>query len=344
MRLWIGALALLCVGCAGVPYDPGVVSVPVLRETAAVNATGDAADDPAIWVADDPAQSLVIATQKQGGMYVFDLSGAIAQEAPGGRPNNVDLRSDFAWSDGAGVIVGASDRTDNTIVLWRFDETARRLDPEPRARIETGFGEVYGFCLGRMKGELVATVTSKIGQVKTWRVVPNAQGGVDAELIQRFDLGSISEGCVIDDDAGVLYVAQELRGIWRVDLGDALGTERAYVDRVRREGPLGADVEGLTLWRGEDGRGYLIASVQGRNYYAVYRREGDNAYVGSFRIVAGGGADAVSGTDGIDVVSAALPGAPRGLFVAQDDENTDPAELQNFKYVSFDEVLRALGE
>lgn len=343
MRCYLAALALGLSACATTPDWPAI-SIPAIRETAAVNATGDAADDPAIWVAPDPAQSLVIATQKQGGIYVFDLSGAVVQEAPGGRPNNVDLRDSFAWSDGAAPILGASDRTDNTIVLWRFDARARRLETQARARIATGFAEVYGFCLGRWNGDLVAVATSKIGEVKAWRVTPNTQGGVDAEQILSFALGSISEGCVIDDDAGVVYVAQELRGIWRAALNDADGGERRMVDSVRRDGPLAADVEGLTLWHGAEGRGYLIASVQGRSAYAIYRREGENVYVGSFRIGAGGGGDSVEGTDGIDVVSAALPGAPRGLFVAQDDVNTDPAALQNFKYVSFADVLRALGE
>src|SRR5262245_43361765 len=117
MRFGLAALALGLAGCASLP-EPLVHAVPAMRETAPVNASGDAADDPAIWVARDPAQSLVIATQKQGGIYVFDLNGAVVQEAPGGRPNNVDLRENFAWSDGAAPIVGASDRTDNTLVLW----------------------------------------------------------------------------------------------------------------------------------------------------------------------------------------------------------------------------------
>ena len=343
MRFGLAALALGLMGCASAPQLP-VVSVPALAETAAVNARGDAADDPAIWAAPNPAQSVVIATQKQGGIYVFDLAGAVVQEAPGGRPNNVDLRESFAWSDGAAPIVGASDRTDNTIVLWRFDANARRLDTNVRARIATGFAEVYGFCLGRWNGHVVAVATSKIGEVKAWRLAPNGQGGVSAEQIVSFALGSISEGCVVDDANGALYVAQELRGIWRASLNDADGSERRMIDGVRRGGPLVADVEGLTLWHGAEGRGYLIASSQGSSTYAAYRREGENAYVGSFRIGAGGGADAVEGTDGIDVVSVALPGAPRGLFVAQDDVNTDPAALQNFKYVSFADVLLALGE
>jgi 3-phytase len=342
MRSVVLAAALL--GACGSTVDAPVV--PAARETVAVNADGDAADDPAIWVAPDPAQSLVIATQKQGGLYVFDLSGAIAQEIPGGRPNNVDLRDGFGWQDGANPIVGASDRTDNTIVLWRFDAGARRLEPTPRARIATGFAEVYGFCLGRFDDSIVAVATDKeSGEVGVWRLNMDGAGALSGERIASFTLGSITEGCVIDDEAGVLYIAQELVGIWRVPLGDATGEQRRQVDRVG-DGTLVEDVEGLTLWLGEDGGGYLIASVQGASRYAVYDRGGDNAYRGSFSIGASadGAADAVEGTDGIDIVSARLgDGYPSGLLAVQDDENANPAALQNFKYVSWAEVEAALA-
>ena len=99
-KLLATALLAMLAACATAPLGP-MVSIPATRETAAVAQTGDAADDPAIWVAPDPAQSLVLATQKQGGLYVFDLAGAIVQEIPGGRPNNIDLRAGFPWAEGA---------------------------------------------------------------------------------------------------------------------------------------------------------------------------------------------------------------------------------------------------
>lgn len=318
-------------------------SVSAVRETAPVSATGDAADDPAIWVAADPTQSRVVATQKQGGLYVFDLAGAITQEIPGGRPNNVDLRDGFPWPEGAAPIIGASDRSDNTIVLWRLDPATGQVEPQPRARIATGFPEVYGLCLGRMGDDFVAIVPEHEGEVGVWRLIPGAT--ITAERIVAYNLGSISEGCVVDDANGIYYVAQETVGIWRAELSDATGANKRLIDTVRGGGNLVADVEGLTIWHGADGGGYLIASAQGRSRYAVYNR-GDNAYRGAFQIGASadGAADAVSGTDGIDVVSAPLgPDFPQGLFVAQDDENTNPAQLQNFKYVSWVDVASVLG-
>lgn len=350
MRLGLAAaLGFALAACSPAPQTqtaPETQSVPALRETAPVMAEDDAADDPAIWVAADPAQSLIIGTQKQGGLYVFDLSGAIVQEVPGGRPNNADLRDGFAWAEGASPILGASDRSDNSIVLWRLDAENRRIEDAPRARIQTGMAEVYGFCLGRMDEDYVAIATDRdSGDIGVWRITTDAEGGLAGERIATYSVGSIAEGCVVDDEAGVYYLAQELEGIWRVPLNDATGASRQLIDTVGGEGNLVDDVEGLTLWRDANGGGYLIASVQGESRFAVYNR-GDNAYRGSFAIGASsdGSADAVQGTDGIDVVSASLgPDLPQGLFVAQDDENTDPAQMQNFKYVSWAEITALLG-
>jgi 3-phytase len=337
---------MMCVATALAAACSTTPAVQAVRETAAVSATGDAADDPAIWVAPDPAQSLVIGTQKQGGLYVFDLNGAIVQEAPGGRPNNVDIREGFPWAEGASPIVAASDRTDNSIVIWRFNAETRRLEEAPRGRIATGFAEVYGFCLGRMGADYVALVTDRdSGDIGVWRITQTADGVIGGERISTYSVGSIAEGCVFDDEAGVYYLAQETVGVWRAATADASGESKRLIDTVGRGGNLVADVEGLSLWRGQSGAGYLVASVQGSSRYAVYNR-GDNAYRGAFRIAASAdaSADAVHGTDGIDVVSAPLGSDfPQGLLVAQDDANTAPRDLQNFKYVSWADVAATLA-
>jgi len=96
--------------------------------------------------------------------------------------------------------------------------------------------------------------------------------------------------------------------------GDRSRQIRATAPRNRVDGIVDAgghltnDIEGLTLYDGDAGGGYLIASSQGSDEYAVYERSGPNAYVSRFSIAAGT-ADGVSNTDGIDVTNAPL-GSP----------------------------------
>jgi 3-phytase len=118
------------------------------------------------------------------------------------------------------------------------------------------------------------------------------------------------------------------------------------VDGTGSDGRLTDDVEGLALWIGKEGLGFLVASNQGADNYAVYRREGDNAWVGHFHVIANPelGFDGASETDGLDLTSAALGDRyPAGLLVVQDGRNIAPEERQNFKYVSWADVARSLG-
>ena len=84
-------------------------SPPSRRPSRSAPPPQDAADDPAIWRnAADPAASLIVATDKKAGLYVYGLDGRTRSFADGGLLNNVDL----ADMGAAGVIVVASDRND----------------------------------------------------------------------------------------------------------------------------------------------------------------------------------------------------------------------------------------
>src|SRR5262249_30327209 len=89
------------------------LAIAAVRETVPVASPGDAADDPAIWRnADDPRRSLIVATDKEWGLNVYDLSGALVASAPAGLVNNVDLRADVLINGQSAVLVAASDRSE----------------------------------------------------------------------------------------------------------------------------------------------------------------------------------------------------------------------------------------
>jgi 3-phytase len=351
MRVFLSILLVALAAQASVAA-PAPVIVPAARETAPVEVVAepgqtkvDAADDPAIIVGSTPADTRIIGTNKKGGLYVYDLDGKVVQSAPGGLPNNVDMREAFPWAEGEAPIVATSDRIDNTVALYRFDPKTKTLDPKARARIATGFAEVYGITLGRLGKDFVVVATSKTGDVAQWTLTNDA-GTVTATRTRGFALGSIAEGCVVDDEAGLAYISQELVGLWRVALDPEKGDQTTLVDGIGPKGNLAADVEGVTIWRGPKGHGYLVVSAQGQSRFNVYDRTGNNAYRGTFAIGgnAAGTVDAVTTTDGLDASGAPLgPEFPRGILVVQDDINTLPGAAQNFKYVSWADVEAALG-
>ncbi|MGW1952930.1 phytase [Streptomyces sp. NPDC001920] len=178
------------------------------------------------------------------------------------------------------------------------------------------------------------------------------------------------EGMVVDQEEHVLYAAQEDVGLWRVDLDDEEFDRPELIDRVREYGTpwtydaeqeecvldtandpgfggehLSADAEGTTIYHAADGRGYLLASSQGDNSFAVYEREGGNAYLGSFVVTDGPATDGVQHSDGTAVINVPLGRSfPKGLLVAHDGEAT-PAdgdrEGTGFKFIRWEAVATA---
>ena len=344
-------LSLAC-GCdlgsnAG-PSGPGPgAQVVATLETPPVDSQGDAADDPAIWVHPaDPALSLVIATDKKSGLYVYDTDGNLLQTLPDGRMNNVDLRDGFSAGGNSVALVAASDRSDNTLAFFLLDPAARQLTPAG-AHVPTGLSDPYGLCMYAPPGGGLYVFANETGsgRYRQWRIEA-ATGGITATLVREFDVGSQAEGCAADDELGDLYVAEENVGLWRYSADPAGGSAREIVDRVGGTTGLAADVEGVAIVRGEGGSGFVLVSNQGANNFAAYRRGPENAFVGLFAIVDNTALDidGVTQTDGIDVTG--LPFGPRfpdGVLVVQDGSNRGTVSRQNFKYVPWGAVAESLG-
>ena len=339
---------------AGAPQDPRsppaapLAAVTPIAETDPVDHGGDAADDPAIWVNPaDPAQSLIVGTDKQSGLGVYDLSGKRVFFAPDGKMNNVDLRNGFRLGGQSVTIVAASDRTHNTIALYVLDPAARSLRPVSDGPQATGLGDPYGVCLYQgKKGRTYVFVNDTDGRMRQWRLLEAPGGRVTTKLVREFAFDTQAEGCVADDETGALYVAQEDVALYRMTAEPDGGAARTLVASVADHPALKDDLEGVSLYRQPEGAGYLVLSSQGNDTYALFRRDGSNAYVGSFTVIAdyGRGVDGASETDGLDVVSAPMgPDFPNGALVVQDGRNVSPPQTQNFKIIPWDRIDRALG-
>ncbi|QNM82431.1 phytase [Sphingomonas sabuli] len=340
MRAWVLAGAALLSACATVPPVPSTPAVVVTARAETVpvgTANADAADDPAIWRNPaDPAQSLIVATDKKAGLYVYGLDGQRRGFDGAGLLNNVDL---LDLDDGF-VLVAASDRNDIAnakIRLYRLDTATAAL--VPLGTVTGGTGEGYGLCLDRIGPKSVdAFSVLKDGTVAQVRI-DLSDAAPSGAIVRTLKIPTQTEGCVVDSRTHRLFVGEEAAGIWQFDSraeGPATGTLVARVDGQH----LVADVEGLAIAADAAGTGYLIASSQGDNAYALFRLT-DLAPAGRFRI----GRSAFGATEETDGIAVALggfgPKFPGGLFVAQDGHNAPAA--QNFKLAAWADILAALG-
>lgn len=328
-------------------------SVPAALETGAVvaKASKDAADDPAIWVNPiDPQQSIIIGSNKKGGLHLYDLTGKELAYFPVGKINNVDVLNSFQLGDRAIVLVGGSNRSDQSIDLFMLDPTGPVLVDISADALKvdsTEIDDVYGFCFYQGPNHSYAFINGKNGMVQQFELTATDNGKIAATKVRSIPFDSQVEGMVADREYGVLYVGEEDAGIWKLSAAADGGTEKTLVSMSSEENPnISYDVEGLTLYEQGD-EGYLIASSQGNFSYAIFSRTDSNAYLTSFFITENGEVDGVEETDGIQAVSAPL-GAdfPMGIFLAQDGFNYagDSLQPQNFKVVDWrtiDALLQA---
>ena len=335
---------------------PTIETPPEVDNSSAPNLEADV-DDPAIYVnQNDPSKSIVITTLKKAGLVVYNLDGEEIQRIrpEDSRYNNVDIVYDFQLGNNKVDLAVVSDRAKDTLVVYGIDKNTGELTDITAPSLSAESASIFGIDDGSRTAYGLATYNSVIdgksyvfttqlngNKIAQLELVDDGAGGVDAKVVRTLDVprnAITSEGLVIDRERGILYAAQEDYGIYKFSAEVNGSTTPTVVDTVNGgSGQLQDDIEGLTMYYGRDGKGYLIASSQGDSTYAVYDREGNNDYLGSFVIGDGNGIDGTQNTDGLDIISSDLGGLfPEGVLVAQDGSNDNGTT--NLKFIDLREL------
>ena len=341
------------------------------------------ADDPAIYVnATDSSKSLVLTSVKNGGLRIYDLAGNLLQtinpSSPDVRYNNIDLQYGFTLGGEKIDVAVASDRHNDKLAIFKINPQStsgnflENITDSSAATIfqalpftapySPSTRSAYGLALYRSpltNDYYVFTSRRQTGDVAQLKLVNRGNGKIGYDLVREFTIPSSTtagatpqtEGMVVDQETGFLYIGQEDVGIWKFNAEPNSSSVGRLIEKVKAEGGanLTNDVEGLTIYYGKDGTGYLLASSQGDNTFAVYTREGNNNFLGRFGVGNNGGIDSVQESDGADVINLPLgPNFPLGLFITQDGSN-DPATIvngenisSNFKLVPWENIANAL--
>lgn len=314
---------------------PVVQTIASTLETQPVFGTGDAADDPAIWVhPTDPALSLVLGNDKKGSLETYNLDGTRVQRITSATLfwGNVDVRGDYVMAVNGGVRI------------YTVDPATRLLTPATESSTGKIATSGEGLCIydpgqpGATDGLYVYTITRSVGRVRQYSLTDyDLDKQLASVLVRDFTIGTEAEGCVANDQNGDLFISEEDVALWRYGAMPTDGTVRTMVAQVN--GDLPADAEGVTL-----AGGYLFVSAQNvaapnQNWVNVYLDSAPYTYVKSFRVVAGTASDDCDRTDGIMAYAGNLgPLFPSGVFICQDGNNGSPGSTgnQNFKLVRFE--------
>ena len=300
---------------------PKVITDPVAFDT----------DDPALWVhPDDPAQSLIVGTDKEegGGLYLFNLQGEIVKSfTPMGRPNNVDVAYGFVLNGDTLDIAVTTERLANAIRVFSLPD----LRPIDNGGIPVFEGEEFRAPMGislytdPSNGHISAMVGRKEGPsegyVWQYQLMEN-DGYVRGEKVRAFGQYSGKkeiEAIAVDNELGYVYYSDETHGVRKYYAHpDSSGVELALFGTEGFE----RDHEGISIFKLDDGTGYILVSDQQAQTFRVFPREGSADDPHHHPLIT---ALALSTTesDGSDVYSGYLgPDFPHGIFMAMSDNKT----------------------
>lgn len=328
-----------------------ISSVTADAQTQVMARFGDAADDPAIWVnKHNPQQSRVIGTNKQQGLFVYDLQGKEVQHFNTGKLNNVDVRYGIRVGQQQVDIAVATNRDDNSLAIYTIDPITGNLNFS--GSVKTNLEEIYGFCMyqspasANAPAKTYAIPNAKSGefqQIELMAIIDKKQAVTwKGKVVRRFFVKSQPEGCVADDQHQRLFIGEEDVALWT--LGADVNASPTPELVLAAGDTLVADVEGVGVYAGKE-KSYVVVSSQGNNTFVVMDALPPFTLRGIVRIDldAATNIDGVSETDGLEVSSVNFGGVfSEGLLVVQDGHKVMPEAPQNFKYVAWKKIREGL--
>jgi len=350
--LSVTALAVALAACATTPTEPvfpnteadyPAFTVTAALETPVMTSEGDSADDPAIYI-NPNGGGFIAATDKQSGLYIYNLDGTQREYMALGTVNNVDLREGFIYKGKPHVLMVMSNDEINAIETRLYDTSSDTFITPVGARLATGTLSPYGICLGKSVNDTYHVgVTTKAG-IYEQHIISEIDGKMGLRKVRDFSTGSKTEGCAFDDRSRYVYIAEEEGGLYRYPASPSGKDAQTVLAKVGEYG-LAADFEGVTIYESGVDAGYVIVSAQGNNSYGLFALP-SMEYAGRFTI-GDGVVDGTSTTDGIAATSTSTANFPKGFLIVQDDiDDTSLSEgrkKQNVKIVDWRDIEDGLA-
>ncbi len=269
-------------------------------------------DSVAIWVSEDPNQSVLMITDKTRHVVQLhnpvknEFIGLLGKEGTGAgqfrRPNGIAVAYKLHTGSGMTDAVFVVERDNNRVSVFSLP------DREFLGTFgENELDEPYGIAVALIQGKWQAWITStgsSPDRVKVFEIIPDGNG-IKGRLIFDFPVPATLESIVLDTYHNRALICAEsspfdirvynLQGEYQSRFGEGIFTN---------------DPEGIVLYDLGDGEGYIIVADQEASptEFEVFDRR-TLTHIGNFT-------GKTSGTDGIALTQIALPNFPQGSFYA----------------------------
>jgi 3-phytase len=308
----------------------------------------DDTDDPAIWIdKNNPSNSLIIGTDKHrdnGGLYVFDLNGKIIREKSVlglKRMNNVDIAYGFMLNGQSIDIAVATERDKNSIRIFSMPDMKALDEGGIEVFTKDSLRSPMGIALyTRMSDNTIFAIVGRKsgpseGYLEQYQLSDDGKGKLKATLVRSF--GKFSgkkeiESIAVDNELGYVYYSDEQIGIRKYYADPEKGNEELS---IFGQNEFLEDNEGISIYKFDDGTGYILVSNQSANKFNIYAREGSKESPHKHVLIASI-PFSTNQSDGSDVTSFSLPGFKGGLFVAMSTDKT-------FQYYAWAEIAKKAG-
>jgi 3-phytase len=326
MVIFLGAASLAV--AAPEPVTPRRVTQPVEHDS----------DDPAIWVNRlCPAKSLVLGVDKDvaGAIYVFDLQGqSLPDRTVKGlnRPNNVDVIYDVPLAGQQVDLAVVTERYAHRLRIFRLPEMTPVDGGGAPVFVDDRANEPMGIALYRRNRDdaCVAFVSRsevhapREGYLHQYRLAEDGTGVIRAKFERAFGTWSGKkeiEAVAVDPDLGFVYYSDEGVGVRKYP-ADPSDSQRDQQLAFFATAGFAADQEGISIYRTDKRRGYLLVSDQSANAVHIFPRAGTEQSPHEHPCLAVAPVAAIH-SDGNEVAAElASPAFPGGLLVMMSDDRT----------------------
>jgi 3-phytase len=340
-------LTAVLAGCATSyqpPVETQIDTEAALEPIVVTEQTAVDSDDPAIWLhPDDSSKSLVLGTDKGGSIFVFDLDGKIIPEktvAGMGRMNNIDVAYDFPLGGEKIDIAVATDRNEEKIRVFRLPDMTPIDDGGIKSFVgETDDRRAMGLAMyvRPSDGAFFIIASRKFGSSGSylWQYLLEdaGDGSVKATKVRAFGEfvgGKEIEAVAVDNELGYVYYSDETAGVHKYLADPDAPNADQELAFFGNEG-FAQDQEGISIYKLNDGTGYILVSDQQANAFRIFKREGEPDDPHNHQLVKVVQVS-TNESDGSDVTNVPVDDRfPSGIFVAMSDDQT-------FHYYSWDDI------